>query len=388
MISGKTFILLFCIAGMLTTAFAKDDAVISDPLIQQAKSGNTAAQLQLGKEYFTGRMRPQNRALALYYFKLAAGNGSPEAMFNLGMCYEYGVNSDIDLLSAYKYYDKAGDFTPALFKKAVLLEKGIPPFKKQRTYRRGIQADPGQAKKIINSLILKNYPPAMTHQAQKYLRNPQSGSTEFKEAFSLLNRAVKQNDLNAFRLLADCYEWGLGCEKDERKAFELLLYAANAGDGKSAAKLGAYYEHGIGTAPDLKKSVEFYRKGAELGEPLAMVQMAKHYSSGFIIETDLAKALELCQQALAMNERSAFTLLGLFYTQGAGVTKDDQKAFTLFLKSAAMNDPEAQYYLALAFKNGKGTPKDESGAIYWMKKSAAAFYAPAAEILKQWNISQ
>lgn len=386
MTSGKFFLLTFCIGQIFFSAFAEEKTVVADPLVQLAKTGNTTAQLQLGKEYFTGKMRPQNRALALYYFKLAADNGSPEGFFNLGMCYEYGVNSEPDLLEAYKYYSKAGNFLPALFKKAVFLEKGIPAIKKRRVYRRGIQASPELAAKIINDLIQQNYPPALTHQAQKYLRDPRSGNVEFKEAFSLLERAVRKNDLNAYRLLADCYEWGLGCEKDERKAFELLKIAADAGDGKSAAKIGAYFEHGIGAAPDLKKSLDYYRKAAELGEPLAMVQMAKHYSSGFIIKTDLAKALDLCQQALAANERSAFTLLGLFYSRGAGVAKDEKKAFSLFLKAAAMHDPEAQYYLALAFKNGRGTPQDESGAIYWMKKSAASFYTPAAETLKQWNI--
>ena len=386
--SAGRFFTLFCIFLSCALLYADRTEEKSDPLIVRAQSGDADAQLQLGKEYFQGVMRPSNRALALYYFKLAAKSGSPEAMFNIGMCYEYGAEFEPDRLTAFEWYDKAGNFTPALFKKAVFLEKGIPSQKKKRSYKRGVPAAPEQAKNILNELIKKEYPPALTHQARKLLRSALSREPEFAEAFKLLSIAVKKGDVSAYRLLADCYEWGMGCEKDEKQALTLLLAAAKLGDGTSAAKLGTYYEFGIGTAPDMAKSVEFYKKSAELGEAVGMVQLAKHYSSGFILKTDLAKAIELCHQAAAMNERSAFTQLALFHAGGIGMPKDEKKAFQLLLKSAALGDPEAQYHLAFAFKNGKGTPVDESGAIYWMTKSAALRYMPAVELLKKWKTTK
>ncbi|MBR2509201.1 MAG: SEL1-like repeat protein [Lentisphaeria bacterium] len=366
-------------------ASASDKKNDSDPLQQRAKSGDVAAQLELGKEYFKGIKRPLNRALALYYFKLAADAGSPEGMFNLGMCYEYGVEYEVNRHQAYYWYCKADNFVPALFKKALFLENGIPAVKKSRSYRRAIPADTALAKNILNDLIKKEYPPALTHQAKKYLQSSNSSKTEFSEAFKLLSLAVSKGDISAYRLLADCYEWGMGCEKDEKKAFELLQKSASAGDGGSAVKLGSYYEHGIGTAPDLAKAVEFYQKSAEFGEPAGMVKLAKHYSSGFILKTDLAKAIELCNHAASLNERSAFTLLAQFHAQGIGMEQDEKKAFMLYLKAAAMGDPEAQYHLAIAFKNGSGTPVDMSGAIYWMKKAASVRYVPALETLEKWN---
>ena len=78
------FLLLFAFLGV-----QGNSAVKADDLTERAKNGDIAASLQLGKEYFQGVKRPLNRALALYYFKLAADAGSPEAMFNIGMCYEY-----------------------------------------------------------------------------------------------------------------------------------------------------------------------------------------------------------------------------------------------------------------------------------------------------------
>lgn len=375
------FLLLFAFFGVQGKSSVK-----ADDLTERAKNGDIAASLQLGKEYFQGVKRPLNRALALYYFKLAADAGSPEAMFNIGMCYEYGAEFKADLLTAYHWYCKAGEFVPALFKKAVFLESGIPAFKSERAYKPGIPADHKQAADILNRLIQKKYPPALTYQAKKYLRSQLSKEAEFKEAFRLLSQAVKYGDISAYRLLADCYEWGMGCEKDERKAFELIKYAASCGDGAAAAKLGSYHEHGIGTVPDLALAVQAYKKSAELGEAIGMVQLAKHYSSGFIIETDLAKAIELCQHAAALNERSAFTQLGLFAAGGIGMAKNEIKAFQYFLKGAGMGDIEAQYHLALAFYDGKGTPVDKSGAFYWIKKSAAANYAPAVEKIKEWNI--
>ena len=126
----KKTVLLCGIASVIFFADAKDKTEFSDPLQQRAKSGDIAAQLELGKEYFKGVNRPLNRALALYYFKLAADAGSPEGMFNLGMCYEYGVEYKISRHQAFYWYSKAGDFVPALFKKALFLENGIPSEKK------------------------------------------------------------------------------------------------------------------------------------------------------------------------------------------------------------------------------------------------------------------
>ena len=382
----KKYFSVFAILFVTTVFAANDVEQNSDPLVKRAGSGDVSAQLELGKEYFKGVRRPLNRALALYYFKLAADAGSPEGMFNIGMCYEYGVEFEPDLLTAFEWYSKAGDFVPAMFKKALFLESGIPAQKKSRSYKRAIQADNAKAKAIINELIKKEYPPALTHQAKKYLRNPQSKDTEFKEAVRLLNIATKKNDISAYSLLANCYEWGTGCEKNENKAFSLMNYAASCGDGNAIYQTGTYYEHGIGTPPDLKKAVEFYKKGADAGNPRAMVKLAEHYSSGFILETDLAKAIELCRQAALQNERSAFTLLGVFAQKGIGIPLDSKRAFQLFLKAAGMGDPEGQYRLALAYKEGTGTPVDKSGAVYWMKKSAASNYMPALEKIKEWNI--
>lgn len=382
---NKYFIVIALFFAVYCAA-SEEKENISDPLVKRARSGDVSAQLELGKEYFRGQKRPLNRALALYYFKLAADAGSPEGMFNIGMCYEYGVEFEPDRLSAFHYYTKAGDFVPAMFKRAIFLETGIPAQKNARSYRRGVPADLQKSNILINELIKKEYPPALTHQAKKYLRNPASKDAEFKEAFRLLNIAVNKNDLTAFPLLAGCFEWGLGCEKNEEKAFSLINYAASAGDGSAMYQLGSYYEHGIGTAPDLQKAVNSYQKSAELGNPAAMVQLAKHYSSGFILKTDLAKAIELCQQAALQNERTAFTQLGIFARQGVGMAADSSRAFQLFLKAAGMGDPEGQYLLALAYKEGNGTPADLSGAHYWMKKSAASNYLPALEKLKEWNI--
>lgn len=382
----KKYFSVFSVFFALSLIYAENTGQADDILVKRAAGGDVSAQLELGKEYFKGVRRPLNRALALYYFKLAAAAGSPEGMFNIGMCYEYGVEFEPDLLTAFEWYSKAEDFVPAIFKRAVFLESGIPAQKKSRTYKRAIPAAPAKARELLNELIKKQYPPALTHQAKKYLRNPNSKETEFKEAFRLLSIAAEKNDISAYPLLANCFEWGIGCEKNEKKAFSLMDYAASCGDANAIYQTGSYYEHGIGTPPDLKKAVEFYKKSADAGNARAMVKLAEHYSSGFILETDLAKAIELCQQAALQNERSAFTLLGVFAQQGTGMAVDSKRAFQLFLKAAGMGDPEGQYRLALAYYNGTGTPVDKSGAIYWIKKSAASNYMVAMEKIKEWNI--
>jgi len=88
------------------------------------------------------------------------------------------------------------------------------------------------------------------------------------KAFGYLVRLAAQNNTHEYKLtLAEWYEKGRGCEKDEKKAFELVEYvwknsSASPYDSSqedSVSMLCRYLREGIGCTPDPKRAEDIYR---------------------------------------------------------------------------------------------------------------------------------
>ena len=88
------------------------------------------------------------------------------------------------------------------------------------------------------------------------------------KAFGYLARLAAQKHTHEYKLtLAEWYEKGRGCEKDEKKAFELVEYvwknsSASPYDSSqedSVSMLCRYLREGIGCTPDPKRAEDIYR---------------------------------------------------------------------------------------------------------------------------------
>lgn len=74
-----------------------------------AKEGSREAGLFLGHLYFTGSKVEENTLRGLFYYYLAAIHGSPEASYNLGLCYARGIGVLKDRVLAQRYLRLALD---------------------------------------------------------------------------------------------------------------------------------------------------------------------------------------------------------------------------------------------------------------------------------------
>ena len=43
------------------------------------------------------------------WYKLAAGQGDPDAQYNTGLCYELGIGTEVDLKKAVKWYEESAE---------------------------------------------------------------------------------------------------------------------------------------------------------------------------------------------------------------------------------------------------------------------------------------
>jgi len=73
----------------------------------QAANGNAAAQAMIGRSYYTGLGATQSYSAALPWFNKAAAQKNPDALFFLGLMYEWGHGVNQDLQKAVTLLDQA-----------------------------------------------------------------------------------------------------------------------------------------------------------------------------------------------------------------------------------------------------------------------------------------
>jgi hypothetical protein len=76
-------------------------------LKSKADSGDVNAQIELGKEYLSGKNVQANFNKGFAYFSMAARKNSSEAMYLMGECHENGTGTPVNSSSAYQSYAKA-----------------------------------------------------------------------------------------------------------------------------------------------------------------------------------------------------------------------------------------------------------------------------------------
>ena len=102
-----TLVALLCAISIA----AQQPPPLDPPLLARAQSGDTAAQLQLGQAYASGKDLPQNGAEAAIWLGKAAEKGSLDALKALGALYRDGAGKRFprDLAQAVIWYRKAAE---------------------------------------------------------------------------------------------------------------------------------------------------------------------------------------------------------------------------------------------------------------------------------------
>ena len=157
-----------------------------------AETGNTSAQVLLGKMLYEGKRYGLDRDKAFMWFFKAARSNNVEAMYYLGKCYHKGSGVDYDFEKGNEWYKKAADqgFAPAQYEIAFLSWGKI-----------GISKD------------------------------------EERNMFKMVEKSAAQEYPPALWMLGLCYEGGLGVEKDADKARELEEQAGRLGYNHACEQL-------------------------------------------------------------------------------------------------------------------------------------------------------
>lgn len=189
-------------------------------------------------------IKEDNRILAVRYWKEAARQGVPEAMHNLGICYEQGLGVLKDEKEFLCWYGRAA--ANGIEEDFPYLEKGVELGLPESMFNMGICCHKGIG-------VSKNDEESMYWNCC----------------------AAEKGHLEAKFILSDAYLIGNGVlPQNFGEAFKLLSTVALSKGGLAQEKLATaqavfamYHEEGIGTPKDLELALSWYKIAALNGSP-------------------------------------------------------------------------------------------------------------------------
>lgn len=189
-------------------------------------------------------------------------------------------------------------------------------------------------------------------------------------ALKLAERAIANNEPNAYTLLGRLYAGGLGIPKDMKKAATYYEQGAKLGDVHSLVALGGQYAAGNGVEKNYTKAANLFEKAAKKGEPMAQYNLALIYANGDGRRIDLYETAKWMQKAADNDLAVAQYALGTLYALGRGVQKDEEKAAIWTGKAARSGNSEAELEYAIMLFKGRGIEKDIKLAFHYFRSSA------------------
>jgi len=264
--------------------------------------------------------------LSFNYSAIAAFSGHLGAQSILGYCYENGIGTQKNELSAMAWYEKsaAGGYAKA----KVNLGK---------CYQFGLKGDGISIEKDID------------------------------KAIALYQEAADQGHVEAQYILGSYYLTDKNNAIDNKKSFEFFTKSAEQGFILTAVNLGNCYKHGMGTQRNNLSAVKWYMKGVENDDQNAQFNLALCYEKGEGVEKNESKAVELYKQAAEKGHAGAQYNLGWCYQNGKGFEKNLTEAIKWFTKAAAQGHERAQHYLNSHYKETYLEVDEETGKMYKLR---------------------
>ncbi len=353
-------------------------ACVSAFIMHSAKASNTpdlgslynpAEQFKTAINLIEGQNTKADFSTGLKWLKLAAAQQYPQALYQLGFYYEYGIDEvERDYFKAVDFYEKAakqGHLESQFNLSALLLRESTPAYNpKQGLYwlEQAAKQDDGEAQYSLAMLL-----------DQEAKTDP--SLTE--PSFNWLIKAAQNGHRGSEYILGVKYLQGEGVKTDYQQAFNWFQKAAQQGDAAAQFNTGLMYEQGTGVGQDMQLAVEWYQKAAQQGEAGAQFNLGNKYLFGSGVTQNTTKGVELIQTSAKRGNPAAQTMLGNMLTTGKFLGIDYAKAYQLYLGAAENDYPEAQYQLSLMFAKGQGVEMSHEKSVHWIKKAAQSNHALA-----------
>ncbi len=250
-------------------------------LERAAKSGDVAAQFNLGLLFARGDIFSPNDEQALHWWKLAENNGNSKAQMMLALFYHLGRGVGRSEQEAIDWYEKAVD---------------------------------------------SGHPDALYNLAMIYYSGRDVEQNDKKAAY-YLSKLAEKGDAEAQNLYASLFLDGKGVQFNPQTAVDWFAKAARAGNVHAMFNLATQYRSGNGVTQDDKKAMFWYTKAAEKNYAPAQNAIGYLYAEGRGVKKNIDKAEEWLYKAsdnglriaeknlAALRQRGSFSLVTLQITK-------------------------------------------------------------------------
>lgn len=365
-----------------------------------------------------------SKSLEHYLQYLESNTGDVECLKKVGLFYEHGRGTTVNLDLARKYYeqaaalddDEAYDFLGGTYmaenateeedRKAVYyLKKAVDRKNANAMFRLSIyvrRGEGGMEKNLEYELDLLHESSRLGNASASYrlgilYENGDCGLTENKElAIRYFQLAAERGYLPSINKLGEYYLFGEVIPRDNRKAVSFFKVASKDGYGCSSYWLGRLHAEGIGgLEKSTDKAIEFYELAISQGYTKAQKDLDKLRENLIdntvidiaipdgITDDDLFKE---AKEALSDSEfrkayiyfthlankghAESFNELGDMYFYGHGVGCDKTIAMEYYMQSAGLNNVNGYFNVGYLYWLGASEIHDEQQALSYFKKAA------------------
>ena len=390
-----------------------------------AKRGDAKAQNEVGLWYYEGRHQlGRDYKEALQWWSRSAEQGNPQAIGNMGLCYETGHGVPADSLKASELYlasiHKGNKTLLAIQEEQARKGSVFSDMLLATCWQKGIGVTRDQAKAVpyLEAAASKNCVKAQRDLGLALLNLRKPG-----DAYKWFRMGTANGDLTSTFYCGKMLLEGLGVKQDKERAVDFLRKAAEAGFPQAMFYMGNCCLAGNGIAANPEQAVTWYRRAAVKGSSHAQYALAGCMREGRGTPVDFGDALYWYAQASTKGYRRAVknllrdTVAGspfAIFVEGmklvnqkrydAALEKfvlvekaklpvgrimqariylaDDNtegnaaKAVKL-LKSEVKTEPSAQLLMGLLYEAGKGVKQDRAKGLELIEKAVEAGYVPA-----------
>ncbi len=232
-----------------------------------AAADYSAAQVNLGFLYVTGKGRARDYAQAFRYYQQAAALGNLRARTNIGEMFERGWHVEQNIDEAVLWYRLAAQngWPNALDTLANMYRRG------RDDQGRGVDRDPQEAARLYRLASELGNSNAMNNLGMLYLGD-ELGAPDVPRGVELLRRAADLGNRFAPFQLGRLYLNSEIVPRDEVLALKFLLRSADLGFSPAYVMIGRMYQNGQGVPKSATEAAFYFTLGRLTADPKRQVQ--------------------------------------------------------------------------------------------------------------------
>ena len=373
------------------SGFEKDTSMALDWFFKAARNGEGScdAMYELGHAFLYGDGTEKNEKFAYEWFSKASSYGQPYALFFMGYMFSRGLYVEKDTRVAIDYFTQASKegVSWASYEKSFLVD------------------DPEEEYSLLLDSASKGYDVAQYEVGLILLKGSESVEKNETEAFDWIVKSAHSGNPKALFILGDLfYSNGLVVSKDEEAVFDYYRASAERGYPPAEYKLAKCYEQGTGTKVDLACAYNWYKKAAEQNYYFSytcLVSLSKYHPE--LCSNEESELFWTCKGIESGDDRIISYVRGLVEGSSEGMSHDYYLQIANSLRIASNKGSlEAKRQLAELYLKQKvsSTPIDaislyeevaEAGnsdaqyqlALYYLQR-----HRPFHKYIKNYNPSQ